>query len=773
MAEGASRGGPLELERLYAQLIETTSDAVLITDAEQYLLVNEAAEQLLGYRRAELLRRSPMELLEVIGLTHLTEVGLQLEEAGSWRGEWRLRRKDGRVVPVEATISRHDTDGRVLYLSLFRDITHRKRTEVVLQRREAQLTEAQRIAHLGSWEWDIVADRLSWSDEQYRIFGHEPQAFLLTPKSGGAGIHLEDVVRVWAIVEGALSTGEPFEYEARILRPDGEERMIHCRGAVLRDAASRPERMVGTAQDITERKRAELALREHRDFLQAVIDAVPDPIFVKDDQHRWVLGNQTFWKVFALDPATALGKLDFDLLPASEAAVYWEKDDLVLRTGETNENEEVMTDGEGRTRQVLTKKSRFQDASGRPVLVGVIRDITERKRDEVERERLLASEQAAVDALWATQQQVIQQERLRALGQMASGVAHDFNNALSPIVAYTDLLLTQPEKLVDQARVTGFLEMIQTAAEDATGVVRRLREFYRQREGDEIVEPVHLDDLVAQVISLTQFRWKDQAQARGADITIVTERGHLSPVAGIPADLREALTNLVFNAVDAMPDGGTIRIVTRTEIDTVVLSVCDTGQGMTAETRLRCLEPFFTTKGNQGTGLGLGLVFGIVQRHRGALEIESTPGKGTTVRVRLPIWSPTARVAAAPSTLDTVRPLRVLVIEDEPLIRRAYIEYLSVDKHWVETAPDGRAGLEMFRAGAFDLVVTDRALPEMGGDQVATSIKQLAPDVPIIMVTGFGDLMNQHGQLPDGVDLVVSKPLTLAALRDAIAQVAG
>jgi signal transduction histidine kinase len=389
-----------------------------------------------------------------------------------------------------------------------------------------------------------------------------------------------------------------------------------------------------------------------------------------------------------------------------------------------------------------------------------------------ERERLLVSEQAALAELRETQLRVIQQERLRALGQMASGIAHDFNNALSPIVAYTDLLLMEPEKLADRDRVTSFLEMMQTAAADATEVVRRLRDFYRQREGDEVTEPVHVDDLVAQVISLTQFRWKDQAQARGANITFKTDVQHLPPVAGNAADLREALTNLVFNAVDAMPDGGTITITMRVDDEAVRLGVWDTGLGMTEEVRLRCLEPFFTTKGEHGTGLGLGLVYGIVQRHLGALEIESAPGAGTTVWIRLPIWNPDASVAKRPAALDPVRPLRVLVVEDEPLIRTALIEYLSLDGHTVETATNGRAGLAQFRAGTFDLVLTDRALPEMSGDHLAAAIKQLSPAMPVIMVTGFGDLMTQHGERPAGIDLVVSKPVTITALRNAIAQVA-
>ncbi|MGE3272421.1 MAG: response regulator, partial [Chloroflexota bacterium] len=225
--------------------------------------------------------------------------------------------------------------------------------------------------------------------------------------------------------------------------------------------------------------------------------------------------------------------------------------------------------------------------------------------------------------------------------------------------------------------------------------------------------------------------------------------------------------------VDALPDGGTIVIGTRDDVDAVVLTVRDTGVGMTEEVRLRCLEPFFTTKRDHGTGLGLGLVYGIVKRHQGALEITSAPGQGTTMSIRLPIWSHDAPEATVPSLLRAPLPLRVLVIEDEPLIRQAFVEYLHVDGHTVKTASNGRSGLEMFQVGKFDLVLTDRALPEMGGDQVASSIKQLEPDLPIIMVTGFGDLMKQQSQRPEGVSLVVSKPLTLSGLRRAIAQVTG
>jgi len=398
------------------------------------------------------------------------------------------------------------------------------------------------------------------------------------------------------------------------------------------------------------------------------------------------------------------------------------------------------------------------------------KEIGERKRAEnalLESNRQLAD---ALEKLRETQEHVIQRERLHALGRMASGIAHDFNNALAPILGFSELLLRRPEALANMERARGYVEMIHTAAEDSAKIVARLREFYRYREENDLFTPVLLNDLIQQVISLTQPRWKDQAQANGVQVTMKTELQNIPTISGNETELREMLFNVVFNAIDAIAERGTVTFRTSMREDCAVLEVADTGTGMTEEVRLRCLEPFFSTKDEHGTGLGLGIVYGIVRRHDGKIEIDSAPGKGTRVTISLPLYKEECiPVQPAPAVMME-RPLHILVVEDEPLVREVIEVYLHEDHHLIETANNGREGLEKYRAGTFDLVLTDRAMPEMNGDVLAAEIKKINARQPVILLTGFGDLMSGAGDKPEGVDLVVGKPFTLNSLREAISK---
>jgi CheY-like chemotaxis protein len=220
-----------------------------------------------------------------------------------------------------------------------------------------------------------------------------------------------------------------------------------------------------------------------------------------------------------------------------------------------------------------------------------------------------------------------------------------------------------------------------------------------------------------------------------------------------------------------MPEGGTITVRARADGGDVRLEVRDNGTGMSDDVRQRCLEPFFSTKGQHGTGLGLSMVHATVEQHRGTLEIESEPGRGTTFIVRLPLHARVGATRSAEAPAAPPRELRVLVVEDEPIVRMGVVAQLSSQGHFVDSATNGREGLDKFMSGRFDLVVTDRAMPVMGGDELAASIERLAPDTPVIMLTGFGDLMDAKGEQPAGVDAVVGKPVTLDALADAIRQV--
>ena len=377
--------------------------------------------------------------------------------------------------------------------------------------------------------------------------------------------------------------------------------------------------------------------------------------------------------------------------------------------------------------------------------------------------------ESTLNQLRTTQAQIIKQERLRALGMMAGGIAHDFNNALTMMLGYGELLLPYLQfKAPEKQR--SYLHHMISAAEDARNVVGRLREFYRPAGAQDVRVPVDLNGVVEHAVSLTAPKWQGAKRAEGIQIAMKTELSDIPPVAGTVSELREMLMNFIFNSVDAMPQGGTITIRTRAEGGKVVIAVADTGVGMGSEERARCLEPFFTTKGEHGTGLGLAVVYGIVQRHNGVIEIVSEQGQGTTVTVAFPMGTPaTSLTVEAPLVVEV--PRRVLVADDQEIICELIAEYLRADGHVVTLANNGTDALEKFKLGAFDVIVTDQAMPGLSGVQVAATIKRTHPDLPVILLTGFGDEMQATGQLPPEVDLVVCKPVSTADLRRALVRV--
>ncbi|TMK82537.1 MAG: response regulator [Actinobacteria bacterium] len=385
-------------------------------------------------------------------------------------------------------------------------------------------------------------------------------------------------------------------------------------------------------------------------------------------------------------------------------------------------------------------------------------------------ERILGL-QRELTHLELSQQQVIRQERLRALGEMASGIAHDFANALSSIIGFSSILLRNPADLDDKEKVRRYLGLICKSGEDASQLVRRMREFYRQRNHVEVFKPVNLNDVATMAVSLTEPKWRTQARADGSKIEVETRLTEIPLVRGNEAELRDVLINLIFNAVDAMPHGG--RLMIGTGVDdthgTVLVEVRDTGSGMAEDVRRRCLEPFFTTKGERGTGLGLAMAYGILQRHGGSIEIESELGKGTTFQLRLPVGSGEDAPGSGPGASAATRPLRILFVEDEPVPLEVVVDCLRGDGHAVETATNGREGLQKFQAGWFDVVVTDWAMPEMSGLELASTITRLAPRKPvIIMLTGFGGETETGTNRPPGVDFVIDKPVTLEKFRKAL-----
>lgn len=389
--------------------------------------------------------------------------------------------------------------------------------------------------------------------------------------------------------------------------------------------------------------------------------------------------------------------------------------------------------------------------------------------DEQVRERTAKLESALAE-LRATQDHIVKQERLRALGLMAGGIAHDFNNALTMMLGYGELLLPWLQKN-GAAREQAYLDHIISAAQDATHVVSRLREFYRPAENNEVRVPVNLNEVVTQAVSLTAPKWKGKCLADGIQIDIQTNLLEVPNIAANAAELREVFTNLIFNAVDAMPTGGSITISTSPFAGGVELTVSDTGTGMTEAERKRCLEPFFTTKGERGTGLGLAVVYGIIQRHSGTIEIASEPGVGTTFAIHFPSTGTAAQVLS-PTKDWRSNPLRILIVDDQEIICELISEHLAADGHTTTSAKNGKEALELFANSEFDLVLTDQSMPGMNGIQLCNAIKASKPETPVVLLTGFGDeiLDQASSDHPLDVDLVLCKPASQADLRRAIFQ---
>jgi CheY-like chemotaxis protein/anti-sigma regulatory factor (Ser/Thr protein kinase) len=372
---------------------------------------------------------------------------------------------------------------------------------------------------------------------------------------------------------------------------------------------------------------------------------------------------------------------------------------------------------------------------------------------------------------------------------MASGVAHDINNALSPVMAFAELLLKKEPVLSAPGRKN--LEHIKTAAEDIAHIVERMSEFYRRREENKKLRQVNLNQIVKQVVELTRPRWQAMPQSQGIVIRVETDLAEPLPeLYANDSELREALTNLILNAVDAMPSGGTITISTRglclsaeffaqSTPSHLILEVRDTGIGMDEKTRQRCLEPFFSTKRERGgSGLGLAMVYGMIERHEGTIEIQSEPGKGTNMRLVFPMRQAPAAAETVPQqpAIAAGGPLRVLCIDDEPLLRELLKEILTFERHEVWTADGGQTGLETFRAAKdngepFDVVVTDLGMPYVDGSQVAQTIKTESPGTPVIMLTGWGTMLNEQGDIPTNVDAILNKPPRPAELHQTILKV--
>jgi signal transduction histidine kinase len=397
----------------------------------------------------------------------------------------------------------------------------------------------------------------------------------------------------------------------------------------------------------------------------------------------------------------------------------------------------------------------------------------------------------AYEELRYMQNQLIQAEKMRALGELAGGMAHDFNNSLCGVLGFLELALASKEL---PTGLRGYLESARTCSLDAAQTVRRVQNFARWQRNELSVQLLDLNELVRQTVELTRPRWESLAQARGISIQVETRTEARCRVTGSAAELREVLTNLVFNAVDAMPQGGRLMLRTWNTLTDVYLSVQDTGIGMTDSVRKRLFEPFFTTKGERGNGLGLSVTFGIVQRYGGEISVNTAVGRGSTFTIRLPLHpeicnppdrtegqtgsadgreknqngSSSPRRPTAPPVPAFARSLRILVVEDEASIRQFLNSGLKLLGHRPRLTGDAGEAIAALAEEPFNVVLTDLGLPDASGEEVARAVARQSPQTPVILLTGWSSQLQSEGHQVEGVTRILGKPVTLNALAEAV-----
>jgi two-component system cell cycle sensor histidine kinase/response regulator CckA len=494
-------------------------------------------------------------------------------------------------------------------------------------------------------------------------------------------------------------------------------------------------------------------LLDEKEFSNMVIETADVVITGVDLEGKINLFNRKTEEVTGYSREEVMGKDFIKVLLAEKGRTAFEILMQEIHEGGTIHpiDAHIMTKS-GEERILLSRGTPFKNSEGEIIgVLGIGIDVTNTRRME---------------------KQILQSEKLKSLGELAGGVAHDFNNVLAAILGRVQLLKSQiktlpgiQEKRKSTLYLASGLETIERASLDGAETVRRIQEFSRKRTADGDYSHIDVNELLNNALDFTRTRWKDESQSKGIRVIITKELTPLIYIKGRPSELREVFTNLINNAIDAMPQGGEIRIKTHCDNGLAVIRIEDTGSGIPEEIKERIFDPFFTTKDVQSTGLGLSVSYGIINRHHGTITSDSVDGEGAAFAITLPVAKKTVALYVNADNSIPVKSenkiARILVIEDEEDIRHLLKDILTNAGHDVEIAANGREGIEVFEKKEFDLVFTDLGMPVMSGWQVAEKVKNINGKVPVALITGWNVKMEKSEMEDCGISLVIQKPFRL------------
>jgi PAS domain S-box-containing protein len=808
-----------ESEERLRGLSDATFEGIAISENGRVLESNRAFAELFGYERNEV---TGMNVLDFVTPESHELVQRNISSLSREPYEAVGLKKDGTTFDMEIHGKTSSYRNRIVRVTAIRDITERKEAEEALRKSEASLAEAQRIAHLGNWEWDVRTGEVRWSDEVFRIYGFEPGQFTPTLEKLMEVVHPDDRELLRNKIDAALYRDEPYDFEHHIVRPGGEVRMVHRRAEVVRDEEGEPLRMVGTVQDITERQRAEEEIRRLNAELEervkrrtAQLEAAVSELRENEQRFRqseeryslvvegsndgifdwYIRTGELFWneRLFEMlglsrSEVTPTFELFSELLHAEDRQRVTDAVTAHLEHGEEYNEEFRLRHSSGEYCYFIGRGKAQRDESGTPYrMAGSVTDITERKRDEEEIRHLNETLERRVEERTAQLEAARRaaDEANRAKSEFLANMSHEIRTPMNGVIGMTELLL---DTGLDREQ-REYAETIRLSGENLMVIINDILDFSKIEAGALRLDTIDFDlrSAVEDVVDLLASRAHD----KGLELACLIEPNVPTALRGDPGRLRQILINLVGNGVKFSEEGEVVVKVALAEeslgTDGVVVvrfEVCDTGIGMTPEQRSRLFQSFTqadasTTRRYGGTGLGLAISRQLVEMMAGEIGVESDPGAGSTFSFAVPLERQPDGAVAPPKLLADLGNLRALIV-DNVTNRRVLREQLSSWGMANGEAEDGPRALEELRLAAeageaYDLAILNMQMPGMDGMELARRIKE-DPDlsaIRLVLLTSVGQRGEGEEARQAGIEAYLTKPVGQSELYDALATMMG
>ncbi|NOZ14187.1 MAG: PAS domain S-box protein [Acidobacteria bacterium] len=719
-------------EEKFHQLFEKSRDAMSILSREGFIDCNEALLTLFHASDKTEMFVPPWKLspeFQPDGQLSEEKAKLIIQETyekGNARFEWLHRKFSGEEFWCEITLTRIPWDEEDCIFVIWRDITESKTAMAKLQKSEARLRKSQELSRAGNWEVDLINNHYIASDEAYRIYGYTAIGAVTPFEEVARAVHPEDRKRVEEEFRDFIIRGTPYDTTFRIRRfNDGAVRYIRSMAERVTDKNGRATHILGVIQDITEFIEKEREARTEHEKMRITLTSMASGVIVTDKKFRIELMNPVAEELTGYPESRAIGKplgsvyrgLDPETrtpfpLPDMKEAMEgggFRRSSTVILLGENNEEHIVLCS----CSPIQWKDSGFLG------LVLVFRDITERLKMEHELQKT---------------------QRLESLGVLAGGIAHDLNNQMTGITGNISLVKAM---LKDSPKITSLLNEAEKAGNTCKALARQLLTF--ASGGAPVIESVDLEELIRESVSFNL-----RGKPTKAEIKIASP---LWKASADPGQFRQIMSNLLINAVQAMPDGGTVCVSaenvqnddssSRTPSGKYIrITVSDTGPGIDPEIQGKIFDPFFTTKAD-GSGLGLSTVHSIVKRHGGRLSLESIPGKGTSFSILLPASEENEQAPVEAPIAQTTPALNILLMDDEEIIRDVAQEIFRFLGHSITITTDGKEALNAYKnameqGSPYDLVLLDITIPGgMGGKETISQLMKLDPNVKAAVTSGY------------------------------------